>query len=171
MVAAPNGSVTLKADGTLDFTPSAGFSGAVPSFSYTVTSGGVSETANVNVSVFPGVGLAVQDVQHWTFNEGSGTTTTNVYPAPDKVGTRTDGITGGTNLSPTFTSSGHEGAGMQFNGNWSNTGSQRDGGYVALSTAVTDPCAATVPAAAVPHWCSGSRPRRPAATSAGIHPA
>jgi len=138
-VAVASGSVTLKADGTLDFTPSAGFSGAVPSFSYTVTSGGVSETANVNVSVFPGVGLAVQDVQHWTFNEGSGTTTTNVYPAPDQVGTRTDGITGGPNRSPAFTGSGHEGAGMQFNGNWSNTSSQRDGGYVALSTAVTDP--------------------------------
>ena len=28
---------------------------------------------------------------------------------------------------------------MQFNGNWSNNSGQRDGGYVALSTAVTDP--------------------------------
>ncbi|MDO6388409.1 tandem-95 repeat protein, partial [Uliginosibacterium sp. 31-12] len=49
-VAVTNGSVTLKADGTLDFTPTANYNGAA-SFTYTVTSGGVSETATVNVTV------------------------------------------------------------------------------------------------------------------------
>ncbi|MCT4708024.1 cadherin-like domain-containing protein, partial [Enterobacteriaceae bacterium H16N7] len=43
--AVSNGSVTLNADGTLSFAPAANFNGAT-SFSYTVTSGGVTETAN-----------------------------------------------------------------------------------------------------------------------------
>ncbi|MEJ5992764.1 tandem-95 repeat protein, partial [Ramlibacter sp. PS3R-8] len=51
-VAVTNGSVSLVG-GELVFTPAAGFSGAVPAFSYTVTSGGVTETAAVNVSVVP----------------------------------------------------------------------------------------------------------------------
>jgi len=51
-VAVANGSVTLLADGTLTFTPAANYNGAA-SFSYTVSSGGVSETATVNVTVNP----------------------------------------------------------------------------------------------------------------------
>uniref|UniRef100_UPI0013009E11 beta strand repeat-containing protein n=1 Tax=Rhodoferax ferrireducens TaxID=192843 RepID=UPI0013009E11 len=137
-VVVTGGTVTLNADATLTYTPNLNYNGA-PSFTYTVSSGGVSETANINVTVAARVGLSVQDVQHWTFNEGSGTTTTNIYPTPDQTGTRTDGIAGGTNLSPIFTSSGHEGSGMQFNGIWSNTSSTRDGGYVALPTSVTNP--------------------------------
>ncbi|MGV2866246.1 Ig-like domain-containing protein [Achromobacter sp. AGC39] len=49
-MAVTNGSVVLKADGTLDFIPSSNFHGAT-SFSYTVTSGGVTETATVTVNV------------------------------------------------------------------------------------------------------------------------
>ncbi|WP_332613521.1 tandem-95 repeat protein, partial [Achromobacter sp. ESBL13] len=49
-IAVTNGSVTLKADGTLDFAPAANYNGAT-SFTYTVTSGGVTETATVNVTV------------------------------------------------------------------------------------------------------------------------
>jgi hypothetical protein len=49
-VAITNGTVTLKADGTLDFAPSANYNGPA-SFTYTVTSGGVQETATVNVTV------------------------------------------------------------------------------------------------------------------------
>ncbi len=52
-VAVTNGSVTLAADNILTFTPAADFNGAVPSFSYTVLSGGVSETANIDVTVTP----------------------------------------------------------------------------------------------------------------------
>ncbi|MDB5944399.1 MAG: hypothetical protein JWQ13_3965, partial [Ramlibacter sp.] len=50
-VAVTNGSVALNAGGQLVFTPAANFNGAVPVFTYTVTSGGVTETANVNVTV------------------------------------------------------------------------------------------------------------------------
>ncbi|PPA72535.1 adhesin, partial [Achromobacter spanius] len=49
-IAVANGSVTLKADGTLDFAPTANYNGST-SFTYTVTSGGVTETATVSVSV------------------------------------------------------------------------------------------------------------------------
>ncbi|WP_332608971.1 tandem-95 repeat protein, partial [Achromobacter sp. ESBL13] len=55
-IAVSNGSVTLKADGTLDFAPAANYNGST-SFTYTVTSGGVTETATVNVTV-----TAVADV-------------------------------------------------------------------------------------------------------------
>ncbi|CAB3713424.1 Ig-like domain-containing protein [Achromobacter spanius] len=55
-VAVANGSVTLKADGTLDFTPTTDFNGPT-SFTYTVTSGGATETASVTVTV-----TAVADV-------------------------------------------------------------------------------------------------------------
>ncbi|MDH6593098.1 hypothetical protein M2165_002987 [Variovorax sp. TBS-050B] len=51
-VTVSNGSVTLQADGTLRFVPSADFHGAL-SFSYTVDAGGASETANVTVEVTP----------------------------------------------------------------------------------------------------------------------
>jgi VCBS repeat-containing protein len=53
-VAVANGSVTLKADGTLDFSPVANYNNtaATPStFTYTVTSGGVTETATGSVVV------------------------------------------------------------------------------------------------------------------------
>ena len=50
-VAVTNGSVTLAVGNVLTFTPAADFNGAVPTFSYTVLSGGVSETANITVTV------------------------------------------------------------------------------------------------------------------------
>ena len=113
------------------------------------------------------VSLSVKDVQFWTFNEGSGTTTTNVYPTTDQVGTLTDGTAGGTNLTPTFTASGHEGGGMQFNGVWSNTSASRDGGYVALPTSVTDPLRGDGAGGGTGSLLSGLRPHRQAAQLVG----
>ncbi|WP_395688382.1 Calx-beta domain-containing protein, partial [Caenimonas koreensis] len=49
-VSVANGSVALVG-GHLVFTPQSGFAGPVPTFTYTVTSGTVTETANVNVLV------------------------------------------------------------------------------------------------------------------------
>src|SRR5690606_32795464 len=49
-IAVANGSVTLKADGTLDFAPTLNYNGST-SFTYTVTSGGAVETASVTVTV------------------------------------------------------------------------------------------------------------------------
>lgn len=50
VVAVANGTVRLNPDGTLTFTPAADYNGAA-SFTYTVASGGVTETATVNVTV------------------------------------------------------------------------------------------------------------------------
>ncbi|WP_165483209.1 Ig-like domain-containing protein, partial [Legionella quateirensis] len=47
-VAVANGTVLLNANGTLSFTPAANYNGST-SFTYTVTSGGVTETATVNL--------------------------------------------------------------------------------------------------------------------------
>ncbi|WP_238314493.1 Ig-like domain-containing protein, partial [Methylobacterium crusticola] len=49
-VAVPNGTVRLNADGTLTYAPAPDYTGAT-SFTYTVTSGGVTETATVAVAV------------------------------------------------------------------------------------------------------------------------
>ncbi|MBL7480416.1 tandem-95 repeat protein [Legionella bononiensis] len=51
-VGVANGTVLLNADGTLSFTPTANYNGST-SFTYTVTSGGVTETATVNLTVNP----------------------------------------------------------------------------------------------------------------------
>ena len=52
-VAVPNGTVTLNAaDGPLTFNPAPGYTGNA-NFTYTVTSGGTTETANVTVTVNP----------------------------------------------------------------------------------------------------------------------
>ncbi len=51
-VAVANGSVTLNASGQLVFAPTANYNGPA-SFTYTVSSGGVTETATVNVTVNP----------------------------------------------------------------------------------------------------------------------
>ncbi|WP_178130441.1 Ig-like domain-containing protein [Reyranella sp. CPCC 100927] len=48
--AAGQGTVTFAADGTITYTPAANFNG-VATFTYTVTSGGVTETATVTVNV------------------------------------------------------------------------------------------------------------------------
>ncbi|MBE9102917.1 tandem-95 repeat protein, partial [filamentous cyanobacterium LEGE 07170] len=45
-----NGTVTINPDGTVTYTPDPGFSG-IDTFEYTVTSGGVTETATVEVTV------------------------------------------------------------------------------------------------------------------------
>ncbi|KTD48105.1 Ig-like domain-containing protein, partial [Legionella quateirensis] len=51
-VTVANGTVLLNANGTLSFTPAANYNGST-SFTYTVTSGGVTETATVNLTVNP----------------------------------------------------------------------------------------------------------------------
>ncbi|MCT4706605.1 tandem-95 repeat protein, partial [Enterobacteriaceae bacterium H16N7] len=73
-LAVANGSVTLNANGTLGFTPAANFNGPA-SFSYTVTSGGVTETASVTVNVTPVNDAPVPTdpgLPGQTFNPGTG---------------------------------------------------------------------------------------------------
>jgi Calx-beta domain len=56
-VAVTNGSVTLAAGNVLTFTPTTGFTGTVPAFTYTVSSGGVTETGSINVNVRPEISI------------------------------------------------------------------------------------------------------------------
>ncbi|KNY08164.1 hypothetical protein AKG08_22030 [Achromobacter piechaudii] len=73
-VAVANGMVTLKADGTLDFAPTANYNGTT-SFTYTVTSGGAVETATVNITVtaVPDVPMTVDPaIPGQTFNPATG---------------------------------------------------------------------------------------------------
>ncbi|MDT8421813.1 MAG: Ig-like domain-containing protein, partial [Desulfuromonadales bacterium] len=51
-----NGTVSINADNTITYTPDVDFNGT-DSYSYTVTSGGVTETATVNVAVAPVVDI------------------------------------------------------------------------------------------------------------------
>jgi VCBS repeat-containing protein len=145
-VAVTNGSVALVG-GQLVFTPTANFSGTVPTFTYTVSSGGVTETANVNVTVTPGVDVSSRWIDYWQFNEGAGATTTNYNPSADQVGTITDAVphSGQVNdpvadLRPTWTTGRNGSTAMQFNGVGGASGT-RDGGWVALAASVTDPLA------------------------------
>ena len=48
-----NGTVTINPDGSITYTPNPGFTGT-DTFTYTVTSGGVTETTTVTVQVLPG---------------------------------------------------------------------------------------------------------------------
>ncbi|MDP3170410.1 MAG: VCBS domain-containing protein, partial [Polaromonas sp.] len=105
-VAVTNGSVAL-AGGQLVFTPTANFNGAVPTFTYTVTSGGATETANVNVTVTPvndAPTLTVSAVSP-NFTEGSGL----AQAAPVSVfsGATVSAVEAGQNITGlTFTVSG-----------------------------------------------------------------
>ncbi|MGV3570176.1 MAG: tandem-95 repeat protein [Ramlibacter sp.] len=86
-VAVTNGSVALSG-GSLVFTPAAGFSGT-PAFTYTVSSGGVTETATVTVTVVatptvsavsdPSVTEGTALVYGVTLSHGSPVATTHAY--------------------------------------------------------------------------------------------
>ena len=80
-----HGTVSFAADGTLTYTPNANYNGP-DSFTYTVTSGGVTETTTVNVTVMPvdDVPVAVNDT--FTTNEDTSLTdtlATNDTPSGD----------------------------------------------------------------------------------------
>jgi len=142
-VSVSNGTVALLG-GNLVFTPSANFNGAVPTFTYTVTSGGVTETANVNVTVTPGIDMSAKWIDYWQFNEGSGKTTTNYNPATDQIGTISNNITHTgqvadpvADLSPTWTTGRNGSTAIQFNG-VGGASAVRDGGWVALDHTATD---------------------------------
>ncbi|MBE7190454.1 Ig-like domain-containing protein, partial [Jatrophihabitans endophyticus] len=73
MVAVSHGSVTLLDDGTLTFAPAQNYSGST-AFTYTVTSGGVTETATVDVTV------AAANAPPTITSDGGGDTATKTVP-------------------------------------------------------------------------------------------
>jgi uncharacterized delta-60 repeat protein len=105
-----NGSVTFLANGSLTYTPAADFNGS-DSFTYTVTSGGVTETASVSVTI-----NAVSDIVNdaLTTNEDAAITAnvitgTNGASADnfENGAAAITSVTQGTNGSVTFTAGGN----------------------------------------------------------------
>src|SRR5207253_308321 len=72
---ASNGTAVVNANGTITYTPNADYNGP-DSYTYTVTSGGVSETATVNVTV-----TAVADIA----NDSATTSEDNAVTSTDLV--------------------------------------------------------------------------------------
>ncbi|AQT67159.1 Alpha-amylase/pullulanase [Anaerohalosphaera lusitana] len=96
-----DGTVTDNLDGTLTYTPDAGFYGT-DSFTYTVTDGnGGYGTATVDVTV-----NEVVPFLHWAFDEGTGST------AGDSSGNGNDGSISGA----TWTTQGRDGDALVFDG-------------------------------------------------------
>ncbi len=87
VVLAGVGTVTLDASGNLTYTPVANYNGT-PSFNYTVTSGGVTETASVNLTV-----TAINDAPVQTVPVGQ---TTNEDTAKVITGASVADVDGGT---------------------------------------------------------------------------
>jgi len=126
-----HGNVTFTADGTITYTPTANYNGS-DSFTYTVTSGGVTETATITVNVaavndatVPS--LSVAALERWSFDEASGSSTTDAYNA--QAGTLSDSTPSPTAL-PTWTTghTGTSGSALHFDG---------AGSYVALASTTT----------------------------------
>jgi Ca2+-binding RTX toxin-like protein len=140
-VTVANGTVSLSAGNVLTFTPAGDYHGST-SFEYTVTSGGVTETAAITVNVTPAVDLRARWIDYWEFNEGSGTTTVNRNPFTDQTGTITNNnkLDPPADLRPTWTTGRNDSAAIRFNG-VGGASATRDGGWVALAASVTDPLA------------------------------
>jgi hypothetical protein len=74
-----NGSVTFLANGSVTYTPNTNFNGS-DSFSYTVTSGGVTETATVNVTVNAANAAPLANDDVWVLSDGT-LITAGIIPA------------------------------------------------------------------------------------------
>ncbi len=72
-VSVTGGSITLNGSGQLIFTPTANYNGA-PSFTYTVLSGGVAETATVNLTIVPQNDAPVANDDNFTVTEDGSVT-------------------------------------------------------------------------------------------------
>ncbi|MEP6872967.1 MAG: tandem-95 repeat protein [Burkholderiales bacterium] len=134
-----HGTVSFTAAGAITYTPAANYNGP-DSFTYTVTSGGVTETATIAVNVTPVNDaamptLSVTAVGHWTFNEASGTSTTDAYDSQTGALSDTTPVASVSTV-PTWVT-GHtasSGSALHFDG---------AGSAVALSAATTAPLMGT----------------------------
>ncbi len=101
---ATNGSVTINGDNTLTYTPDLNYIGA-DSFTYTVSSGGVTETATVNLSIQDAetIALATGFVTTWQ-TDNPGTSDANTISIPIGVGTTDFTVYWGDGTSSTYSS-------------------------------------------------------------------
>ena len=133
-----HGTVTFTAAGAITYTPTANYNGS-DTFSYTVTSGGVTETATITINLTPVNDatvptLTVTPVARWTFDENSGTATKDAYNA--QTGTLSDSVPTPSSVLPTWTTghNGTSGTALHFDGT---------GSYVALAASTTAPLLGT----------------------------
>ena len=75
-----NGTVVVNGDKTITYTPNLNYNGA-DSFTYTVTSGGVTETATVNLTVSPVADTPSLSVSSITVKQNNGPTPLNISAA------------------------------------------------------------------------------------------
>jgi len=136
------GTLSIGSTGGYVFTPVAGYSGPVPVATYTVSDGSgtpdATATSTLSITVTPvndaaEPTLSVRGIGRWTFDEGGGTTTRDVYNA--RSGTLDDTVAAPT-LAPVWVSGhvGTSGTALDFDG----TGSR-----VALDSATTQPLMGT----------------------------
>ena len=146
--------------GKLIYSPAANVNGTgVANFTFQVaddggtTNGGQNTDQSANTLTFnvtPTVDVSAKWIDYWTFNEGTGTSTTNTNTFIDRIGTITNNTphTGqvadpSADLRPTWTlpTDGRNGStAMQFKG-VGGASSARDGGWIALDSSVTNPLA------------------------------
>uniref|UniRef100_UPI00187E693C Ig-like domain-containing protein n=1 Tax=Oculatella sp. LEGE 06141 TaxID=1828648 RepID=UPI00187E693C len=88
-----NGTVVINSDGTVTYTPNPDFNGS-DSFTYTVTSGGVTETATVNVTINPVIDIANDT---GTTNEDTPVTISVLNNDSFAPGATVTGVTNGSN--------------------------------------------------------------------------
>ena len=126
-----NGSVTFLADGTVTYTPNANFNGP-DTFTYTITSGGVTETATVNVTV-----TAVNDptvVTGGTSGTGNeDTTVTGTLTATDS-----DGLSDGSVFSVSANATNGTASIDPATGLWSYTPNSDYNGSDSFTVTITD---------------------------------
>ena len=126
-----NGSVTLLADGTVTYTPNANFNGP-DSFTYTITSGGVTETATVTVTV-----TAVNDATVVTGGT-SGTGNEDATVTGTLTATDSDGLSDGTVFSVTGAATNGTASIDPATGLWSYTPNSDWNGSDSFTVTITD---------------------------------
>ena len=126
-----NGSVSFLADGTVTYTPNANFSGT-DSFTYTITSGGVSETATVTVTV-----NAVNDPTVVTGGT-SGTGTEDTTITGTLTATDADGLSDGSMFTVSTTATNGTASIDPATGLWSYTPNADYNGSDSFTVTITD---------------------------------
>ncbi len=127
-----NGTVTNNNDGTLTYTPNANFNGT-DSYTYTVTSGGVTETATVNVTVNPINDPTVIGGDTSGSEDEDGGAITGTLTASDP-----DGLTDGTYFTLTGAASNGSASIDAATGAWSYTPNADYNGADSFTVTITD---------------------------------
>jgi CshA-type fibril repeat protein len=81
----PSGTLVVNANGTYTFTPTANYTGSVPTITYTVSDGTATATANLNITITPVNDAPVANADLISVAEGTSTNTYNVLTSDSDV--------------------------------------------------------------------------------------